>query len=345
MICVECGKELELIKNGLCLNCYVKSNKFTKGSEYLNIKKCTNCCSYRYKNKWETQQLNELINQIIIQNFKISEELKKPEFQIKIIEDNNQYQKKLEINITGFISNLKISEKHLIQVNIKKEICDICSKKFGGYHEAIIQIRADKRKLTSEEINSIYTFVQDYIKFLQNKGNKNIFISDYEIIDSGINFFLSDNSIALSIINKIQDLYAGEIKKSSKNIGMKEGKQIYRMTYLLRLYPFKKGDILSFKDKYYLVKKILKNKISIIELENWNEIILNIKELAKFIIKGGNELIKKMILINQTNNELQIMDQNNYNIFIIKKPKKILFNSDMIKTIQIQDKIFLYPIS
>ena len=52
-----------------------------------------------------------------------------------------------------------------------------------------------------------------------------------------------------------------------------------------------------------------------------------------------------MIFVSQTNDEVQIMDQNNYNLYVIKKPKKILFDNDMIKIIQIQDKIFLFPIS
>ena len=42
----------------------------------------------------------------------------------------------------------------------------------------------------------------------------------------------------------VQEQFGGEIKHSSKNVGMREGKQIYRMTYLLRLPAFKKGDFI-----------------------------------------------------------------------------------------------------
>jgi nonsense-mediated mRNA decay protein 3 len=345
MICVECGKESKIINNGLCLDCYIKSNRFTKGPDFFNIIKCSNCNSYKFKNKWETQSLNEIINKVILQNFKISDELNKTEIMTHIIDDKNQYKKQVEVKITGLISNLKIIEKQIIQINIKKEICETCSKQFGGYHEAIIQIRADKRNLTLEEIEGIYTFVLDYIKNLQSKGNRNIFIADFEKKESGITFFLSDNSISLSIIKKIQEIYAGDIKRSSKNIGMKDSKQIYRMTYLLRLYPFTEGEILSKKEKYFYVKKISKNKIHLVDLEQWNENIFDVKELNNFVIKGGNEVVKNMIFVSQTPDEVQIMDQNNYNIYVIKKPKKILFDNDMIKIIQIQEKIFLFPIS
>jgi hypothetical protein len=48
-------------------------------------------------------------------------------------------------------------------------------------------------------------------------------------------------------------------------------------------------------------------------------------------------------LVSQTNDEVQIMDKNNYKIYILRKPKKIFFYTDMIKIIQIQDRIFLLP--
>jgi nonsense-mediated mRNA decay protein 3 len=343
MICVECGNESEIIKNGLCINCFIKSVKFSEGPNIFNIIQCSNCNSYKYRSKWLNQSLNEIINKLIIQKFKINDELKKIKTEIYYIEDK-QYKKKVEVIISGSFSNKKIIEKHIIQINIKKEICEICSKQFGGYHEAIIQIRADKRNLTDIEIEGIYTYVQDYVKNIQNKGNKNIFIADFEIKQNGITFFMSDNTIALSITKKLQEMYSGEIKKSSKYIGMKEGKQIYRMTYLLRLHPYNKGDIITHKKKFYYVNKILKNKIYLIDLKNWGENIFNIKDLNNFILKGRNELVKNMIFVSQTNDELQIMDKNSYKIYIIKKPKNKIFDSDMIKIIQIQDKIFLLPI-
>ncbi len=125
---------------------------------------------------------------------------------------------------------------------------------------------------------------------------------------------------------------------------MKDSKQIYRMTYLLRLYPYTEGDILSDKENFYYVKNISKDKINFVELEKWDEISCDFKELNKFVKKGGEELVKDMILVSQTNDEVQIMDKNNYKIYIIRKPKKIFFNTDMIKIIQIQDRIFLLPL-
>ena len=50
-----------------------------------------------------------------------------------------------------------------------------------------------------------------------------------------------------------------------------------------------------------------------------------------------------MLLISQTDDEVQIMDKDNYSIYTLKKPKKLIFNEE-VKTIKIEDKIFLNPI-
>ncbi len=342
MICVECGKNSKSLHDGLCLNCYIKNKTFTSGPNFLNIIKCSNCDSFKFKNKWEAISLNELIEKVIQNNIEISDELKKTKIEFKFLNDKNPYKKQLEIKITGFVSNIKIVENLSIQINIKRENCDVCSKKFGGYHEAIIQIRADKRNLNTNEANEIYDLVIDYVKNLNDKG-KNIFITDFEIKKNGLTFFLSDNNTAFSIIKKIKEEFAGDIKKSSKNIGMKNGKKLYRMTYLLRLYPFTEGDILSYDDVYFIINKFLKNKVYLIDLIKWEEKIFEAKDLSNYIIKKHEDYVKNMLLISQTDDEIQIMDKDNYSIYTLKKPKKIFFNEE-VKTIKIQDKIFLNPI-
>jgi len=78
-------------------------------------------------------------------------------------------------------------------------------------------------------------------------------------------------------------------------------------------------------------------------LSNWEEVITNVKSINKSSIIGGEELIKEMILVNQTDSEVQIMDEKTYELKIVKKPKKINFSSKKLKIITIEDQIYLFP--
>jgi len=246
------------------------------------------------------------------------------------------------LNIKGIKGKLEEIERENF-VRLKKTVCNVCSKRFGGYHEAIIQMRADKRELSKQEINDIILNVESVVESLQAKGNRALFITDIGKEHGGIDFYISDKSAALIITKKIQGKYGGEVKQSSKNIGMKDSRQLFRMTYLLRLPSYKKDDFLKLNNSFYHVHSIQKNKIKMTNLSNWEEVITNVKSINKSSIIGGEELIKEMILVNQTDSEVQIMDEKTYELKIVKKPKKINFSSKKLKIITIEDQIYLFP--
>jgi nonsense-mediated mRNA decay protein 3 len=339
MFCVECGKDGPIFKEGVCINCYLKTHSFTKGPNIIDIPICTHCNSYKYKNTWTSELFNDVIIRIIKNSYTISKDLKKPDINTKCEEQKDRLQ--CRIIISGFIDDHEVSEEHDVLVRLKKTVCDVCSKRFGGYHEAVLQIRADNRKLDKEELNNIILSVEGLVENLQAKGNRGLFITDMGEEHGGFDFFISDKGAALTIAKKIQDQYGGEIKQSSKNVGMKDSKQIYKMTYLLRIPSYKKGDYIKINNSHYQIITIQKNSIKIQNLSNWEDKIVDLNQIKNFNIVGGNELVKEMILVSQTNNEVQLMDPKNYQIFTIKKPKKTNIKTDMVKVVILNNKIFL----
>ena len=148
--------------------------------------------------------------------------------------------------------------------------------------------------------------------------------------------------LLLQLQRKLQGKNGGIIKQSSKNIGMKDSRQVYRMTYLLRLPTFKKGDFIRFNKKYYIVKSFSAEKVKLIDLSHWNEIIFKIKNLENAKVIGGKELVKEAILLSQTKSEVQIMDKKNYQTFYLKKPYDLFLSSKKIKFAKIEGEIFLF---
>lgn len=341
MFCVECGKEGKIFRNGLCVDCYLKTHNFSKGPQIIDLSICPHCGSYKYKSTWISDSFDNVFKRWIKHLFDISRELKKPEITTECEEEKERTLCK--VIITGFLDDVKITEEHNTIVRMKKDVCDVCSKRFGGYHEAIVQVRADKRNLTEEELIDIRLQVENLVRTMQEKGHRGLFITDMGKEHGGIDFYLSDKGAAITITKKIQENYGGEIKKSSKNIGMKDSKQVYRMTYLLRLPSFRKGDFISYKDSFFYISSISRNKIHVLELYGWTEIFFDVKEIEDANILGRDELIKEMILVSQTKEEIQVMDPKTYKTFELRKPKNISFDSKKIKVAKIEEEIFLIP--
>lgn len=341
MFCVECGEEKSIFRNGVCIDCYLESHQFTKGPKVIDIPVCKHCGALKYKNTWTAELLNDVLRRIIKNTFHISKELKKVEIDIDFKEQKENI--RCVVYITGIIKDVKITEEHNVTVRFHNDVCDICSKQAGGYYEAIIQIRADKRSLTEEELDNISLDIQSFVEKLQSKGNRALFIANIKRHHGGLDFYISHQGSAQTILQETQERYGGEIKKSSKNIGMEDGQQIYRMTYLLRLPAFKKGGFIKQDNNFFYVSTISKNKIHLTSLNDWKEDISKVKNLEEAEVIGGEDLIKEMIVVNQKKNEIQVMDPDTYEINVIQKPKNIDFKSEKVKTVKTNDKIYLFP--
>jgi nonsense-mediated mRNA decay protein 3 len=341
MFCVECGEEKEIYKNGVCLECFLKENRFTQGPAEIDLPVCAHCNSYKYKSIWTADLLNDVLRRIIKNTFKISPELKK--IDINPVCDDKEPNMECKIYISGFIGEYEITEDHNLLVHLKKIVCDVCSKRFGGYHEAILQIRADKRDLTEEELDSIAAIVESHVQSMQAKGNRSVFVTDLAEEKGGIDFYLSDKTAAQTIIKKIHEEYGGEIKQSSKNIGMKDGKQLFRVTHLLRIPSFKKDDFIKLNNKYYKVKSLQTKKAKLISLTDWEETSIEFKNLKNASILGDKDLLKEMIVLSQTKNEIQLMDEISYNISVVKKPKAFNHKDKKISVLKIDDFLFINP--
>lgn len=341
MFCVECGKEGPIFKEGVCISCYLKTHTFTKGPKVIDLPVCNHCSSFKFKNTWTSDLFGEVIRKIIKNNFQISRELSKVDINTKCNEKKEGMSCK--VYISGFLDDVEITEEHELSVRLKKTVCNICSKRFGGYHEAIVQIRTDKRELTKKELKDIIMVVENLVEDFRAKGNRGLFITDMGEEHGGLDFYISEKGPSLIIAKKIQELYGGTIKKSSKNIGMEDSRQIYRMTYLIRLPSIKKGDFIKHNNFFFNIISIHENKVKLMNLSDWEETIVNLQTIQKDNILGGEELLKEMILVSQTKDEIQFMDPDTYKIQIIKKPKQITLKTEKIKILKTEKQILLIP--
>lgn len=341
MFCVECGKDVNIFRNGVCLSCYLKSTQFSKGPTVIDLTMCSRCSSYKYKNTWIQGAFNDILKRFVKEAFTINPELSNVEIKIQCKEHDRILP--CMVFISGCFENQAITEQHPLTIRIKHNTCDICSREAGGYYEAILQIRTEHRKFSKSEFSTIQSAVESMVGQFQISGKRRVFISDIDIKPEGLDFFLSDRGTALSIAKKIQERFGGDFKHSASSAGMKDSRQVYRMTYLVRIPWYRKGDFFSFDHSFFSVISFYENKVRVLELSTWTEKVVDKKDIQLSRIYGGKDLIKEMILVSQSKNEIQLMDPKTYTTVEIQKPKAISIDTQMVKTVRLGDTLFLVP--
>lgn len=341
MFCVECGKDAPIFRDGVCLSCFLKHTQFTKGPAYLDMTICSRCSSYKYKNTWFFESFDNIIKRHIKEAFIISPDLKQVIIEIQC----NEQERVLScmVSISGSFEDQIITEHHPLTVRIKQSTCDVCSREAGGYYEAIIQIRADQRTFTDDELQTLRLAVENMVGQLQESGKRGLFITDYEVKRKGLDFFLSEKTTAFSIAKKIQEQFGGDFKQSSSFAGTKDSRQVYRMTYLIRVPAYRKGDFFSIDASFYIIISLHERKVRCLELSTWAEKVINGKTIHPSRIYGGRELIREMIVVSQSKKEIILMDPKTYSTVEIQKPPSVPIDTPMVSAVKLDEYFFLVP--
>jgi nonsense-mediated mRNA decay protein 3 len=122
--------------------------------------------------------------------------------------------------ITHPIGDYEVSFEKELTIKMIHRICQECYRKSSGYYEAIIQLRGTK--------NKVEPMLQKITKFMTLRG---AFIAKLEEVDTGIDIYLSNKLLAKGFFsfNKL-------VPKASYTLySIRNGRKVYRNTYLLRL--------------------------------------------------------------------------------------------------------------
>ena len=337
--CIECGKEDKLYEN-LCEHCFLKRNRFIKVPEYLDLRRCTYCGFINKGADWFDVTVEEGIKFSLDKAIIVDDRADKYSYSITFdYEDERNIVCDIKAHI--FYQGLSITERHSSKIRIKNDVCARCSKLHGKYYEAIVQVRADGRNLSKTEIKEIKNRINQRIDAMQ-KSNRNIFLGREEEVRGGMDFYLSSKNAGVLIAKELVQIFGAGFSESSSLFGQKDGKRIYRMTYLVRLPKYHVQDFLVVGDEVVKIIRIRGKAVKFLNLRDWTESSHKPQELENAKVLGGNELIKSAVVISQSKNEIQILDPDEYNTIEILKPKDVEIG-DVVNIIKCEKGIFIVP--
>lgn len=231
MFCVECGKEGEVYDN-LCKDCFLKKQKLVEVPQYLDATVCSNCGAIQLANGWVFSPMDKAIEDILGNKIKVSDKVESIQIaHRRTYEDERNISLHIscELRIEDFETKADLESK----LRIKRGLCPTCSKQRGRYYEGILQVRAEGRDLSKEELEQ----VSEVVRTVLAKPSKlaGPFLSKEERVRGGLDFYVSSNSLARILAKEVQSNLGGKVSSSPKIYGKKGGKQVYRVTYLVRL--------------------------------------------------------------------------------------------------------------
>ncbi len=344
MFCLLCNSE-EKLYDGLCKSCYLKEFELIEVPEYATFTACSHCGATLKHDKWIHTGYydDEIINDAIQKDITVNKELKDVEITTEIITNRGTVYDCM-IHVYGQVLDEYLEKDYPIEVKVEKGVCPDCSKFYSGYYEAVIQLRADDRKLEDEEIASADEFISNEIQRLC-KTNKLAYVSERIVLKEGVDYQVGSHNAAHKIAENMQKQFGGIITESRKIVGHDKSKSrdLYRSWISVRLPSFHKNDFIEYKDNILKIEKIGSHKFVGLNLRTYENESISWKEYDKIKKVGNTEDIKTTTVTNVTPTEIQVLDPDNYMTVDLKKNKELNFINigQEINVIKLKNEIYI----
>ncbi len=216
-MCPKCGSldsDKEFV-GSFCVDCYTKHADVFELPHKPTLRMCRVCNRAVVGKDWEVFDENNL-GEWIASKLKLKVPLAGIEVWQEDAKNGFTVHCKLSFNSQG---GKIVREAHFL-VRTNMETCDNCHKRSGGYHEAIIQVRGENK----ERIKRI---AEKIVKIAEEES----FVSGLEERKEGIDIQVGAKAAAKAALRKIGKTFT----VTHKLVGMRQGKQLFRATFCMRV--------------------------------------------------------------------------------------------------------------
>ncbi len=240
------GAEVEL-----CDACYFDGFDFVDAPDRIDVRVCAQCGAVHRGNRWVdvgADDYTDVAIEEVSKALSVHVDVDDVAWQVEPEQiDPNTI--RMHCYFTGVVRGTPVEEELLIPVKIARQTCTRCGRIAGDYYASIVQIRAEDRTPTSEEIDRAKTIANRVVADMEATGDRNAFITEMGEVDDGLDMRVSTNKIGKKISNKMVEEFGGTVTDAETLVTEDEdGNEVYRVTFAVRLPPYRPGDVIDLAD-------------------------------------------------------------------------------------------------
>ena len=320
--CPKCGRECDKFFDSVCKDCFFETFKLFELPLVLHVRMCSGCGAYFHRSKWENiGNLEDVVLKAVENALFIHNEAGDAEVHLEPREVT-PYIYVVRVEVAAIVRGEPIHAEAEIEVRVQRTACDMCSRESGGYFEAIIQIRAAGRFPTEEERRRCSAIVREAMESMRKKGDRLAFISYIQEQKGGLDLYMGSMNASRQVCRLIISELGGNFSESPTLVGMKDGKNLYRITFAVRLPEFRPGDVIRFRGRVIQIKSSGK-KVNGISLEDGSRFISTPEELKGAEKIANIEDAVLAVLVSIEENAILVLDPETYETVAIKKPMSL----------------------
>ncbi|WP_067049996.1 60S ribosomal export protein NMD3 [Methanofollis ethanolicus] len=264
-VCPRCGKP----SVGLCRECRAAETAWLICDPRVESIYCPVCDSQKHGKTWSDTMVDRetLIRELAVSALHLHADVRGSEIVISSY-DPSPNRTIARMDVSGTLYGVPVSGECTTKIVWRKEQCDRCNRISGGYYEGIIQVRATDRKLSGREMETAARIAEQTEDVLQEGGARLSFVSKIDETKDGLDIVVGSNQMGQAIASDITAALGGRLTTHPKLVGEKEGKRLFRITFLVRLPRYQKGDVVVQRGRYVEVRQTGHGQLQVFDLQD-----------------------------------------------------------------------------
>ncbi|MEF8883137.1 MAG: 60S ribosomal export protein NMD3 [Halapricum sp.] len=235
----------------LCDACYFEEFELVDAPERVQVRVCARCGAVHRVNRWVdvgAEDYTDVAVEAVSEALGVHVDAEEVSWQVAP-EQIDETTIRMHAQFSGVIRGTHVTEEVVVPVKIARETCKRCGRIAGGAFESVVQVRADERTPTSEEIERAREIAEAYVAEREETGDRNAFITETGEVAEGLNMKISTNQMGQGIAKQIVEELGGSFNDSERLISEDDdGNELYRVTYAVRLPRYRPGEIIDPED-------------------------------------------------------------------------------------------------
>ena len=318
MFCVECGSE-EMLFGSLCRKCLL-SKRVIKPPSHIELEMCHLCGNFFDHGKWKDLDYIEQAGQIIEANTETYKQIESIRWEIPEFEPSKG-EHHVVCHAIASVGGKEFCQDFDIGIRIRVQTCPSCSRQNSDYFEAIIQLRRDNVSVKNAE-RELAIENQQILNYVDSlAGNEeNAFLTKWGTVPGGMDYYIGSMALARNIVSKMRENLGATIKESNTIIGMRDGHDIYRYTFLVRLPAYGRGDIVAYDKKLFVVDSVSPKVITLKSVRYAQIYKITPGDTKIKLVSKYSELLEA-IVVSHDKTSIQILDPESMKTVTVLRPR------------------------
>jgi len=235
-------------ERALCDSCYLERFDLVSAPDRIEVQVCGSCGAVRRGGRWvdvDARDRTDVAIEEVREELAVHVDAEDVRWGVDP-EQVDPTTVRMHATVSGVVRDTPVEESVTVPVKIAEGTCTRCGRIAGDYYASTVQVRADGRDPAGEEIQRAREIAEDVVEAMEATGDRDAFITEATETDGGLDLKVSTTKIGHKIADRLTAEFGGRVDASETLVTEDEdGEEVYRVTYAVRLPPYRPGEVIA----------------------------------------------------------------------------------------------------